>query len=66
MFRLADMVKDLQRASGLYREVGIETPLTQTTRQLFERAAQEHNEQDLAAIAALWRTPATVPPTSHR
>jgi len=66
MFRLADMVKDLQLASGLYREVGIDTPLTHTTRQLFERAAQEHNEQDLAAIAALWRTPATVRPTSDR
>ena len=66
MFRLADMVKDLQLASGLYDEVGIETPLTQTTRQLFERAAQAHAEQDLAAIADLWRTPATVPPTSRR
>jgi len=57
MFRLADMVKDLDLATGVYREVGIETPLTQTARQLFERAAQEHREEDLAAIADLWRAP---------
>jgi 3-hydroxyisobutyrate dehydrogenase-like beta-hydroxyacid dehydrogenase len=65
LFRLGDMVKDLELASGLYREVGIETPLTQTTRQLFERAAQEHAEQDLAAIAELWRTPASAPPAGR-
>jgi 3-hydroxyisobutyrate dehydrogenase-like beta-hydroxyacid dehydrogenase len=66
MFRLADMVKDLDLASGLYREVGIDTPLTQTTQQLFERAAPEHAEQDLAAIAALWREATSVPPASRR
>jgi 3-hydroxyisobutyrate dehydrogenase-like beta-hydroxyacid dehydrogenase len=66
MFRIADIVKDLQLASGLYREVGIDTPLTQTTKELFERAAQEHAEQDLAAIAALWRAPASAPPTGRR
>src|SRR6266571_8787005 len=60
MFRLADMVKDLELATGVYREVGIETPLTQTARQLFERAAQEHREEDLAAIADLWRAPVTL------
>jgi 3-hydroxyisobutyrate dehydrogenase-like beta-hydroxyacid dehydrogenase len=59
MFRLADMLKDLELALGLYRDVGIETPLTETTAQLFQRAAVEHAEQDLAAIAAatLTRTP---------
>jgi len=66
MFRIADIVKDLRLASGMYQEVGIETPLTETTRQLFERAAEEHGEQDLAAIAALWRVPATAPPTGRR
>jgi 3-hydroxyisobutyrate dehydrogenase-like beta-hydroxyacid dehydrogenase len=66
MFRLADIVKDLQLAEGLYHEVGIETPLTETARQLFERAAKEHAEDDLAAIAALWRAPATAPPTGRR
>jgi 3-hydroxyisobutyrate dehydrogenase-like beta-hydroxyacid dehydrogenase len=50
----------------MYHEVGIETPLTQTSRQLFERVAEEHGEQDLAAIAALWRAPATAPPTGRR
>jgi 3-hydroxyisobutyrate dehydrogenase-like beta-hydroxyacid dehydrogenase len=66
LFRLADMVKDLQLALGLYREIGIQTPLTETTEQLFERAAQEHAEQDLAAIAELWRTPASAPPSGQR
>jgi 3-hydroxyisobutyrate dehydrogenase-like beta-hydroxyacid dehydrogenase len=66
MFRVGDMVKDLQLASGLYREVGIDTPLTQTTRELFERAAQEHADQDLAAIAALWREGAPTPSTARR
>jgi 3-hydroxyisobutyrate dehydrogenase-like beta-hydroxyacid dehydrogenase len=66
MFRVADMLKDLQLASGLYGEVGIETPLTETARQLFERAAQEHADHDLAAIADLWRAPATAPPTGRR
>jgi 3-hydroxyisobutyrate dehydrogenase len=66
MFRLADMAKDLQLASGLYREVGIETPLTETTRELFQRAAQEHADQDLAAIADLWRATAEAPPPGRR
>jgi 3-hydroxyisobutyrate dehydrogenase-like beta-hydroxyacid dehydrogenase len=66
MFRVADIVKDLQLADGLYHEVGIETPLTETTRQLFERAAKDHAAEDLAAIAALWRAPATAPPTRRR
>jgi 3-hydroxyisobutyrate dehydrogenase-like beta-hydroxyacid dehydrogenase len=58
MFRLADLVKDLRLAHDLYREVGIETPLTETTRELFERAAREHSEQDIAAIGELWHEPA--------
>jgi 3-hydroxyisobutyrate dehydrogenase-like beta-hydroxyacid dehydrogenase len=66
MFRVADVVKDLRLASGLYHEVGIETPLTETARQLFERAAQQHAEQDLAAIADLWRAAASAPPGSRR
>lgn len=66
MFRLADALKDLRLASALYQEVGIQTPLTETTRQLFERAAQEHADQDLAAIADLWRAPASAPPTGRR
>jgi 3-hydroxyisobutyrate dehydrogenase-like beta-hydroxyacid dehydrogenase len=55
MFRVADMLKDLKLALGLYRGVGIETPLTETAEGLFQRAAAEHAEQDLAAIADLWR-----------
>jgi 3-hydroxyisobutyrate dehydrogenase-like beta-hydroxyacid dehydrogenase len=57
MFRLADLLKDLGLARDLYRDVGVDTPLTDTTRELFERAAGEHGEQDIAAIADLWREP---------
>jgi len=59
MFRLADLLKDLKLAQGLYGEVGIDTPLTETTRELVQRAATEHGEQDIAAIAELWREPAS-------
>src|SRR3989442_7245506 len=62
MFRLADMVKDLHLALDVYQEVGIDTPLSQTTRELFERAARDHGEEDLAAIAELWRQPVAAAP----
>ncbi len=65
MFRLADMVKDLRLALDVYGEVGIDTPLTQTTRELFERAAREHGEEDLAAIAELWRQPVAAAPADR-
>ena len=66
LFRLADMVKDLGLATGLYRDIGIDTPLTQTAKELFQRAAQDHSEQDLAAIADLWRGPIGAPPAGRR
>jgi 3-hydroxyisobutyrate dehydrogenase len=66
MFRLADLVKDLGLAWELYHEVGIETPLTERTRDLFQRAATEHGEQDIAAIAELWRAPTATPTTAQR
>ena len=66
MFRLADMLKDLNLASQVYREVGVQTPLTETARELFQRAAQDHADQDLAAIAALWHAPATALHTARR
>ena len=65
MFRLADMVKDLDLALEVYQEVGIDTPLSQTTRELFERAARDHGEEDLAAIAELWRQPAAAAPADR-
>ena len=66
MFRLADLVKDLRLAQELYREVGIDTPLTETTGELFQRAASEHGEQDLAAIAELWREPSAARAAGQR
>ena len=65
MFRLADMVKDLRLALDVYGEVGIDSLLTQTTRELFERAAREHGEEDLAAIAELWRQPVAAAPADR-
>ena len=65
LFRLADMVKDLHLALDVYQEVGIDTPLSQTTRELFERAARDHGEEDLAAIAELWRQPAAAAPADR-
>ena len=65
MFRLADMVKDLRLALDVYGEVGIDTPLTQTTRELFERAGRDHGEDDLAAIAELWRQPVAAAPADR-
>jgi 3-hydroxyisobutyrate dehydrogenase-like beta-hydroxyacid dehydrogenase len=59
MFRVADLLKDLGLARELYHQAGIDTPLTETTRGLFQRAATEHREQDIAAIAELWREPAS-------
>jgi 3-hydroxyisobutyrate dehydrogenase len=58
LFRMADLLKDLRLAHGLYAEKGVDAPLTETTRELFERTAAEHGEQDIAAIAELWREPA--------
>jgi len=66
MFRLADLVKDLGLARELYQEIGIDTPLTATTRELFQRAFGEHGEQDIAAIAALWREPSAARATEQR
>jgi 3-hydroxyisobutyrate dehydrogenase-like beta-hydroxyacid dehydrogenase len=66
MFAVADIVKDLRLATGLYREIGIDTPVTQTARDLFQRITPEHNEQDIAAIAALWRAPVGAPPSGRR
>ena len=65
MFRLADMVKDLDLALEVYQEVGIDTPLSRTTRELFERAARDHGEEDLAAIAELWRQPVAGAPADR-
>jgi len=66
MFRVADMDKDLHLAQELYEKIGIETPLSQTARELFDRAAGEHGEQDLAAIAELWREPSAAKPAGQR
>jgi 3-hydroxyisobutyrate dehydrogenase-like beta-hydroxyacid dehydrogenase len=65
LFRLADMVKDLDLALDVYHEAGIDTPLSQKTRELFERAARDHGEEDLAAIAELWRQPMAAAPADR-
>src|SRR5438270_6644012 len=66
MFRVADLVKDLRLAHDLYAQAGADAPLTETTRELFERVAGDHGEQDIAAIAELWREPSAAQKTARR
>ena len=66
MFRVADLVKDLRLAHDLYGQAGADAPLTETTRELFERVAGDHGEQDIAAIAELWREPSAAQKTARR
>jgi 3-hydroxyisobutyrate dehydrogenase-like beta-hydroxyacid dehydrogenase len=49
------MVKDLDLALDLYRDVGAETPLTGLARQLYAEAAPTEGELDLSAIVRRWR-----------
>ena len=66
VFRVADLVKDLRLAHDLYGQAGADAPLTETTRELFERVAGDHGEQDIAAIAELWREPSAAQKTARR
>ena len=53
-FALQDAVKDLTLAMDLYGRLGAETPLTDATRALYERAAASAPDLDMSAIAALY------------
>jgi 3-hydroxyisobutyrate dehydrogenase-like beta-hydroxyacid dehydrogenase len=55
LFRVADMVKDLGLAQELFRRAGRDTPMAQVADDLFTRAAQEHGELDIPAVAEVFR-----------
>jgi 3-hydroxyisobutyrate dehydrogenase-like beta-hydroxyacid dehydrogenase len=53
-FALRDAAKDLRLATEVYRRSGASTPMTDTARELFERAAKTAGDLDLSAIATLY------------
>jgi 3-hydroxyisobutyrate dehydrogenase len=54
LFRVADMVKDLGLAQDVYRHSGSETPVTAVVDELFTRAARDHGELDIPAVAEIF------------
>jgi len=59
LFALRDAVKDLGLALEVYRRNASTTPLTQKTKELYERAAKSVGDLDMSAIASLYeRQPA--------
>jgi 3-hydroxyisobutyrate dehydrogenase-like beta-hydroxyacid dehydrogenase len=54
LFALRDAVKDLNLALDVYRRTSSTTPLTEKTKELYERAAKSVAELDLSAIASLY------------
>jgi 3-hydroxyisobutyrate dehydrogenase-like beta-hydroxyacid dehydrogenase len=53
-FALRDAAKDLRLATEVYRRAGAFTPMTDTARELFERAAKTVGDLDLSAISTLY------------
>jgi 3-hydroxyisobutyrate dehydrogenase-like beta-hydroxyacid dehydrogenase len=53
LFRVADMVKDLGLALEVYRRAGSDTPFTLVADEMFTRAAQDHGELDIPAVAEI-------------
>jgi len=53
-FALRDAAKDLRLANEVYRKAGASTPMTDTARELFERAAKSAGDLDLSAISTLY------------
>lgn len=53
-FALRDAVKDLELATDLYQHSGADTPLTEETKRLYEKAAKSAGELDMGAIATLY------------
>lgn len=53
-FALRDAVKDLGLALDLFKRAGAATPITSTTKELYEAAAKTAGELDMSAIATLY------------
>jgi 3-hydroxyisobutyrate dehydrogenase-like beta-hydroxyacid dehydrogenase len=54
MFALRDALKDVRMAVELYKKVGVKTPLTRATDELYERAAMSAGNLDMSAISTLY------------
>jgi 3-hydroxyisobutyrate dehydrogenase-like beta-hydroxyacid dehydrogenase len=54
LFALRDAVKDLNLALEVYRRSSSAAPLTEKTKELYERAAKSVGELDMSAIASLY------------
>jgi 3-hydroxyisobutyrate dehydrogenase len=59
MFRLADIVKDLNLAHGALGVDGVSLPLTEAARAQFEAVVAEHADDDVAAIVERYRAAVT-------
>jgi 3-hydroxyisobutyrate dehydrogenase-like beta-hydroxyacid dehydrogenase len=53
-FALRDAVKDLALALDLFKRAGAATPITSTTKELYEAAAKTAGQLDMSAIATLY------------
>lgn len=53
-FALRDAAKDLRLATEVYRQVGATTPITDTVKELYDRAAKTAGDLDLAAIMTVY------------
>jgi 3-hydroxyisobutyrate dehydrogenase-like beta-hydroxyacid dehydrogenase len=53
-FALRDMVKDLELGHDLFRRLGVSTPISEETRRLFEKAMQQHADDEVSAVASLY------------
>jgi 3-hydroxyisobutyrate dehydrogenase-like beta-hydroxyacid dehydrogenase len=62
LFALRDAVKDLGLALEVYRRTESSTPLTEKTKELYERAAKSVGSLDMSAIASLYEREAAKRP----
>ena len=53
-FALRDAAKDLRLATDLFKRAGAATPITDKTKELFDRAAASAGDLDLSAISILY------------
>lgn len=53
-FALRDMVKDLELGHELFQRLGVSTPMSEETRRLFEKAMQQHADDEVSAVASLY------------
>jgi 3-hydroxyisobutyrate dehydrogenase-like beta-hydroxyacid dehydrogenase len=65
LFALHDAVKDLGLALEVYRRTGSTTPLTEKTKELYERAAKSVGSLDMSSIASLYERQPVAPETKR-